>query len=72
LLAAAAGQFDVMLTVDQNIKHQQNLGKLPIAVIVMVARSNRLSDLLPLIPGVRNAVNTLQPCTLVEVFAPSP
>jgi len=34
LLSTAAGQFDVMLTVDQNLRHQQNLTNLPLAVIV--------------------------------------
>ena len=31
LLAEAAKQFDLLLTVDQNIKHQQNMATLPIS-----------------------------------------
>jgi hypothetical protein len=46
LLSTAAGQFDVFLTTDQNIKHQQNPATLPIAIIVLIAKSNKLSELL--------------------------
>ena len=50
LLRAAAEHFDVVLTADQNIEFQQNLKTLPIAVAVLVAASNRLESLVPLIP----------------------
>lgn len=53
LLSLAAGQgFDALVTVDRGIEHQQNLGELPIAVIVMLAHRNRLRDLQPLVPDV--------------------
>ena len=51
LLASAAAQFDLLLTVDKNIRHQINLATLPVAVIVMVAPTIKLTDLLPLGPG---------------------
>jgi hypothetical protein len=47
LLALASGQFDVFVTVDRNLAFQQNIGVLPIAVIVLRAKSNRLNDLKP-------------------------
>jgi predicted nuclease of predicted toxin-antitoxin system len=53
LLQAAAGQFDVLLTVDGNIAFQQNPRGLNIAIIAMVATSNRLRDLRPLMGEVR-------------------
>ena len=71
LLAQVATRFDVMLTVDQNIKHQQNLSKLPVAVIVMVAPDNRLPTLLPYLPEVGQALLTLKPNELIEVFPPT-
>lgn len=67
LAAAAAAHFDVMLTVDRNLKHEQNLAALPLAVVVLVARSNRLADLVPLVPDVERALAVLVPKTLVEV-----
>lgn len=50
LLALAAEEFDVFVTVDRNLSFQQNLPVFAIAVIVLRARSNRLADLKPLIP----------------------
>ena len=48
LLALAAADFEVLLTADQNLEHQQSLGALPIAVAVLVAaRHRQQSDRLP-------------------------
>lgn len=60
LLRAASGAFDVLLTVDQGVKHQQNLAGLRIAVLIMVAASNDIDDLRPLIPAVLDALRTMQ------------
>ena len=46
LLQVAQATFDVFVTMDQGIPHQQNLSGLAIGVLVLEARSNRLSDLL--------------------------
>ena len=51
LLRKAADRFDVVLTADQNIEFQQNLSTLPVGVVVLVAESNRLESLEPLVPG---------------------
>jgi hypothetical protein len=50
LLALAAKEFDVFVTVDRNLSFQQNLPAFAIAVIVLRASSNRLADLKPLVP----------------------
>jgi hypothetical protein len=50
LLALAAKDFDVFVTVDRNLSFQQHLPAFEIAVIVLRAVSNRLADLQPLIP----------------------
>ena len=67
LLRAAATRFDVFLTADQNIEYQQNLRELPLAVVVLVAHSNRLETLRPLIPELLARLETLEPHTLVKV-----
>ena len=72
LLAAAGAQFDVFLTIDKNLKYEQNLNTLPISVVVIMAPSNRLPDILPFLPAVQEALKTLSPKTLVEVFLPPP
>jgi hypothetical protein len=42
LLALAAQEFDVFVTVDRNLSFQQNLTTLTIAVIVLQAPTNRV------------------------------
>jgi hypothetical protein len=69
LLRQAASEFDALLTADQNIEYQQNLKTLPIAVVVLIAPSNRLESLTPLITHVLEALEHLQPRTLVRVGA---
>lgn len=67
LLALAAPEFDVFLTVDQGIAFQQNLASLEIAIVSMVARSNDISELRPLIPQVLEALNSARPGTFTRV-----
>ena len=50
-LAADSG-FDALLTVDRGIEFQQNVSRLPIAVLLMLAPRNRLAELKPLVPKV--------------------
>ena len=45
------------MTVDRNIEHQQNLQSLPLAIVVLVARSNNPADLVPLVPNLLAALN---------------
>jgi predicted nuclease of predicted toxin-antitoxin system len=61
LLALAAEQFDVFVTVDRNLSFQQNLSSFPIAVIVLRAKSNRLADLRPLVRGLLAAIESARP-----------
>lgn len=58
LLALAAGQFDVFLTVDRNLSYQQDLSSFDIAVVVLVARGNRFDDLRPLLAQVLQMLPT--------------
>jgi hypothetical protein len=59
LLTLAAPEFDVFLTVDQNLKYQQNLKNFSIAIILLVARNNRFKTLLPLMPEATEALNRI-------------
>lgn len=59
--------FEVLLTVDKNLRFQQNLAKFGIAVVVIRGLSNRTADLLPLMPSVLAALASLKPGDAVEV-----
>ena len=69
LLRLAATAFDVLITSDQNLEFQQNLDTLPVAVLVIVADSNRLESLEPLVPNVLAALDALEPKKLIRVGA---
>jgi hypothetical protein len=56
LLALAQGEFDVFVTVDCNLSFQQHLPKFDIAVILLEAKSNRVSDLISLMPELLQAI----------------
>jgi hypothetical protein len=68
-LRQAAEKFDVVITADQNIEFQQNLKELPIAVVVLVAPTNRIESVEPLAPDLLKTLDVLQPKTLVRVGA---
>ena len=72
LLELAAGDFDALLTADQNLEHQQNLAALPIAVIILVAPTNRIESLHPLIPTLLQTLQTLAPRQLVRIGVQRP
>lgn len=65
-LMAQAG-FEVLLTTDQNLRFQQNLAAHPAALVVLLANSNRLSDLIPLMPQLHAALASILPGAVVEV-----
>ena len=69
LLALAATAFDAFVTVDKNLPYQQNLSSLPVAVIVLDARSIELPALLPLVPALELQLSLLKPKTYVRVSA---
>lgn len=61
LLALAAQEFDVFVTVDRNLSFQQHLPALAIAVVVLRAQSNRLGDLKLLVPQLLEAIASAKP-----------
>ena len=59
LLDAMGDRFDILVTVDKGLPQQQRIDVRPFAVIVLRARTNRLADLLPLVPALRSAMGAL-------------
>jgi len=67
LLKLADGQFDALVTVDQGIEYQQDVSGLTISVVVMLAASNDVDDLRPLLPGVEQALASLRTGEIIRV-----
>ena len=67
LLALAEGEFDVFLTVDRNLSFQNEVAHLNLAVVVLCAKGNRLSDLRPLIPELLSVLGAVGSGQVVPV-----
>jgi len=67
LLRLASAEFDVLSTTDQNLEHQQNVSSFEIAVMILVAPSNRLDHLIPWLPRVRSLLSSVRPGHLYRV-----
>ena len=67
LLKLADAQFDALLTVDQGIEYQHNFSGLKIGVVVMLAASNDVDDLRPLLPAGEEALARLRPGEIMRV-----
>ena len=69
LLRTAASEFEVFLTGDKNLQYQQNLDELPIPVIVLCAKDNRIESLRHLVPRVVEVLQSIRSGELVRVEA---
>ena len=69
LLQHAASEFDAVITVDQGIPHQQNLAGMTLALVIIQAPSNDITDLRPKLPEVLRVLSTIQPGQVVRVAA---
>ena len=67
LLRAASGKYEVLITVDRNLRHQQKIRDLQIAVLVIEANGIKYSDVKPLIPKVLLALETIKAGDVVSI-----
>lgn len=67
LLRRASGNFDVLLTVDQRLRHQQNVRQHQIGVVVIETFDTTLANLRSLLPQIQRAVATVEPGTVIVI-----
>ena len=70
LRQAAAAGFDALLTNDRGLEYQQNLGALPVAVVVLLAGANTIEAIRPLYPELLATLASLRPCEFVKLMVP--
>lgn len=59
LMTAASGEgFDVLLTIDKNLQHQQNIGKYPLIVVMLNSPSSKLETLILFLPSFEKQLPT--------------
>ena len=64
LLKRASGAIDAFVTIDSNLQYQQNVSVLPFGIVVVAASSNRVQDLLPVVPEMLAALDRIRPGTV--------
>ncbi len=62
-----ADGFEALLTVDRNLEFQQNLRASGIGVVLVIARTNRLKELRPLVPAMLAALAEVKSGQLISV-----
>ena len=67
LLALAQVDFDVFVTVDRNLAFQQNIPNFSLAVILVHCVSNRLVDLVALVPDIQRIIPSATRGTVTNV-----
>lgn len=67
LLTLAAQRFDALITIDKNIRHQQNLSGKDIAVLIIRTASNDIDDIRPHIAQALEVLIAIRPGQMVEV-----
>ena len=67
LKAAEEAGFEVLVTTDTNLPHQQNLGERRLAVVIL--SKNRWSLVRLMMEQIANAVNAAKPgtCTVIDI-----
>jgi hypothetical protein len=67
LRAAVDAGFDVLLTADRALRHQQNLARIGIGVVLITRIRNRMKELRPLLPRISAALAQVQKGELIEL-----
>ncbi|MFM9956788.1 MAG: DUF5615 family PIN-like protein [Phycisphaerales bacterium] len=67
LIAAASGEFDVLVTVDQGFAHQQHAAELPLPVILIETTDTRVPAMLRFGPPLLNLLTSALATRLIVV-----
>jgi uncharacterized RmlC-like cupin family protein len=65
-IAEEAG-YDVLLTVDQGIPHQQNLAGRKLSIIAIRSKTNQIEDLLPFVDAILDVLKAIMPGEIVPI-----
>ena len=53
-------KFDILLTIDKNLMHQQNLGKYPVTIVVLNCFTSKIEELITFLPSLKLQLGELQ------------
>ena len=69
LRRGAAAGFEVLVTMDRNLEHQQNIARAGLALLVVIARNSRIETVLPLADAISAALSQARPGMVLHVGA---
>lgn len=69
--AAESKGYDVLLTVDSGVPHQKPASSKLLSIIVIVASTNQLENLLPFVESIRKLLRSIQPGQTVRLQSTS-
>jgi predicted nuclease of predicted toxin-antitoxin system len=69
LLTYAQAHFDVFVTIDRNLEHQQNLRKLNLGFVIIRVPSNEITSYCPLFSEVQAAAENVRAGEVVHVVS---
>jgi predicted nuclease of predicted toxin-antitoxin system len=67
LRTAEVAGYEVLLTADQGIPHQQNLAGRRLSIITIRSKTNQIEDLLPFVDAILGALKTIMPGQIVPI-----
>ena len=69
LRRGAQAGFEVLVTMDRNLEHQQNIARAGLGLLVVLARDSRVETVLPLAGSIIAALGQVRPGMVVHVGA---
>ena len=70
LLVLAQDRFDVFVTLDASLEHQNNLKKLRLGFVIVRVRNNEIASYQPIFNQLKTAAETVQPGEVIHVVSP--
>ena len=70
LVDLAQQSFDVFVTVDENLEHQQNLAKFTLGLVIVAVPDNHIKFFIPPFPDLRKAVESVGPGRVIHIVHP--
>ena len=67
LLKRVEPEFDIFITMDSNIVHQQNVANLQICLIILHGPNSRYETLQPLLPQMLNVIKRASPGSVFHI-----
>jgi len=60
MMLCVENQFDILLTIDKNLQHQQNMDKYPIIIVILNSFSSKVEELIEFLPEFKSQLPAYQ------------